>query len=116
MRNNQSASPAYPPPRLLFASRCIEFIKTAPLTILGFLRRKSLQRKLVCFAIALNLLIWPGPGLLAHDFVEGVSKALDVRFASSSYEAYAIRSFYSSLLSLFSSSARQEENTESRSL
>src|SRR5438477_8516906 len=113
MRNHRSTSPAYSP-RLVFASRCIEFVKTAP-TILNVLRRKSIQRKLVCFAVALNLLVWPGPGLLAHDLADGVSRALDVRFASSSYEAYAARSFYSSLLSLFSSSAQQREDTTTRS-
>ena len=115
MRDDRSASPAYSP-RLLFTSRCIEFIKTVPVTVLKALRRKPLQRKLVSFGVALNLLIWPGPGLLARDFVEGVSRALEVPFAYTSYEAYAIRSFYSSLLSLFSSSPQQREDTETRSL
>jgi len=99
MRNNRFVSPAYSP-RLLFASRYLEFIKTSPIAILRVLRRKSLQRKLVSLAVALNLLIWPGPGLLAHDLVDEVSRALDVRFASASYVAYALRSFYSSISSL----------------
>ena len=114
MRNNRLISPAYSP-RLRFGTRCLEFIKTAPVAIHNVVRRKSLQRKLVCFAVALNLLVWPGPGLLAHDFADGFSRALDVRFASSSFEAYALRSFYSSVLSLFSVRARQEENTDTRS-
>ncbi len=45
-----------------------------------------------------------------------MSRVLDVRFASSSYEAYAFRSFYAGLLSLFSSPARQREDTATRSL
>ncbi len=45
-----------------------------------------------------------------------MSTVLDVRFASSSYEAYAFRSFYAGLLSLFSSPARQREDTGTRSL
>ena len=78
--------------------------------------RRTVQRRVICCAVALNLLIWAGPGLLAKDFADGVSRAFDVRFASSSYEAYAARSFYSSLLSLFSSSAQQREDTGTRSL
>ncbi|HSE38043.1 MAG TPA: hypothetical protein VLG74_12140, partial [Blastocatellia bacterium] len=80
----------------------------------------------------LNLLIWPWTDslpklvpqtvqsasavLLARGFVDEVSKALDVRCAASSYEAYALKSFYSSLLSLFSSSAEHREDTRTRSL
>ena len=118
MRNNRSASPACSRHRTLrFTSRCIESIRVALVNILRALRRKPLRRKLVCFAVSLNLLVWPGPGLLAQDLADGFSKALDVRFAYSSNEAYALRSFYSSLLSLFSSRARQQdENTDTRSL
>ena len=115
MRYNGS-SPLLPPDHSSLSARCSRFIKAARVAILDVLKRKSLKRKVVSFAIALNLLVWPGPGLLARDLIDEVSKTFDGRFASSSYEAYALRSFYSTLLSLFSSGPRQRENTETRSL
>ncbi len=115
MRDNRSASPGYSPTHP-FGFRFLELIKTLPITVLKALRRKRSRGKLISFAVALNLLIWPGPGLLARDLVGEVSKAFEGRFVSLSHEAYALRSFYSGLLSLFSSRARQEENTETRSL
>ncbi len=49
MRNERSASPSVPPPpppRIFgFALAVIEFISTAPLNSLSFLRRKPLRRK-----------------------------------------------------------------------
>jgi hypothetical protein len=101
MRIHRSASPA--PPTLRFASRCIASIKTAPVIILRVLRRKPLQRKLVSFAMALNLLVWPGPALLAcgldlvrvhekgSDLFQGISNGISDSEATTHYTPSLVR-------------------------
>ena len=57
---------------------------------------RGLRRKLVCFAIILNLLVWPTPGLASQNILGFASRALDVRVGfNSSYEAYFLSSLFS---------------------
>jgi RHS repeat-associated protein len=59
------------------------------------LLRRPLQRRIVCFAVAFNLLLFPGPGIVSHYLFEAVSRGLstvlDPLLLSSSYEAYFIK-------------------------
>jgi hypothetical protein len=59
------------------------------------LLRRPIQRRIVCFAVAFNLLLWPGPGAVAHYLFDSVSQGastiLNARLLSSSYEAYFIK-------------------------
>jgi RHS repeat-associated protein len=61
--------------------------------------RRALQRRVVCCAIALNLLLLPGQGLATHYLLnaisQGASTVLDARLLSSSYEAYFIKRLFS---------------------
>src|SRR5438128_1963516 len=41
--------------------------------LLVALSRRPLQRRLVCFAVLFNLLLWPGPGLLTRDAIATIS-------------------------------------------
>src|SRR5947207_9329982 len=54
---------------------------TYPFRFFGFiselcarLLRRTAQRKVVCFAVAFNLLLWSGPGMVAHDLIAIASR------------------------------------------
>jgi RHS repeat-associated protein len=76
---------------VLSLTRFIFLIKTLPMSFL----RRSFRRRIICFAIAFNLLLWPGPGLATHYLFDAASQVastvLDARVLSSSYEAYFIK-------------------------
>ena len=66
--------------------------------------RRALQRRVVCCAVALNLLLWPGPGLVTEQLLAVASEVLNTRVGSHSYEAY----FLGRLLSRSSARPRRE--------
>jgi RHS repeat-associated protein len=69
--------------------------------------RRTLKRRIICFAVALNLLLWPGMGTVSRDLIgvaSSISNVLDRRLLSSSYEAYSIKR----LLSRSAQTARPE--------
>jgi hypothetical protein len=82
-------------------ARFLGFIRTLPGNFLHWVQRKlvpgkPVKRKLVCFAVAFNLLLWPGPGLAGQHILSLISRALDMRVGfSNSYEAYFVRSLFS---------------------
>jgi hypothetical protein len=56
--------------------------------------RRAIQRRVVCFAVAFNLLLWPGPGAVIRDligFASTIPNVVNTRLLSSSYEAYFIK-------------------------
>jgi hypothetical protein len=61
--------------------------------------RKAAQRRIICFVVAFNVFLWPGPGLATHYLLDavsqGVTSVLDARPFSSSYEAYFIKGLLS---------------------
>src|SRR6266404_8299963 len=58
--------------------------------------RKPVQRKLICLAVAFNLLLWPGPGLASKHILSFASQALSPPVGlSASYEAYFLSSLFS---------------------
>ncbi len=88
-------------PSRVQAPRLLGFIRISPRSFLlsvqrELVPRKPVQRKLICFAVAFNLLLWPGPGLASQHILSLVSRALDMRVGfSNSYEAYFVRSLFS---------------------
>ena len=76
-----------------FISKALRVVRNLSARLL----RRTLERRIICFAVAFNLLLWPGPGLATHylfDAVsQGASTVLDARLLSSSYEAYFIKRF-----------------------
>src|SRR5436190_10856893 len=68
------------------------FIRTSPVSFTFAVQRKlvprkPVQRKLICLAVAFNLLLWPGPGLASQHVLSLVSRALGMRVGlSASYE------------------------------
>ena len=76
------------------STRLLRFIRISPGSFLisvqrKLVPRKPIQRKLICFAVAFNLLLWPGPGLASQHILSLVSRALDMRVGfSNTYEAY----------------------------
>jgi hypothetical protein len=74
----------------LSPTRFIRLVKSSSARLL----RRKLERRIVCFAVVFNLLLWPGPGLVSeHVFdavAQGASIVLDTRLLSASYEAYFI--------------------------
>lgn len=56
------------------------------------LLRSWLQRRIFCLAVALNLLLWQGPGFatryLFDAICQGTSTAIDAHLLSSTYEAF----------------------------
>lgn len=87
-------------------------------TLFSTLSRRRPRRRLVSLVLVFNLLLFfPGPRFAFPNPAVFPSKLFNTTIGSLSYEAYALKSFYSSLLSLFSSSARQtEDTTRTRSL
>src|ERR1700738_2604282 len=73
--------------------RLLGLIRVSPGSFLLSVQRKLVpkkpfQRKLLCFAVAFNILLWPGPGLASEHILSLFSRALDVRVGfSNSYEA-----------------------------
>src|SRR5437588_7475532 len=72
----------------------LDFIRTS-LESLAFLFQRKLflgrhfQRKVICFAVVFNLLLWPGPGLASRQVLGLVSRSLDAPVGvRGSYEAY----------------------------
>jgi hypothetical protein len=57
--------------------------------------RRVLQHRIICCAVALNLLIWPGPGLLTEQLLAFASEVLNTRIVSHSYEAFFLRRLFS---------------------
>lgn len=72
-------------------SRVLPFGKTL---VRRFFRR-ALQRRVVCSVVALNLLLWPGPGLVTEHFLAVTSEVLNTKVASNSYEAFFLRRLFS---------------------
>ncbi|MEK6289323.1 MAG: hypothetical protein AABO57_26725, partial [Acidobacteriota bacterium] len=73
-----------------------------PLPSVGFIKawsaalfRRALQRRVVCCAVAFNLLLWPGPGLVTQHIFSFASQALSVRWGVNSYEAFFLRRLFS---------------------
>ena len=66
--------------------------------------RRALHRRVVCCAVALNLLLWPGPGLFTENLLAVASEVLNTRVGSQSYEAY----FLGRLFSRFTARPRRE--------
>jgi hypothetical protein len=79
------------PSQALGPLRCQGFIKN--LSAAFFCR--PLQRKVVCFAVAFNLLLWPGPGLVTQHLLAAASQMLGTRVGFQSYEAFFLRSLLS---------------------
>jgi hypothetical protein len=80
---------------MLSSSRALSFAKTR----FANLFRIAIQRRVICFVIASNLLLWPGPGLATNFMFDalarGASTVLDTRLLSSSYEAYVVKRLFS---------------------
>ncbi len=57
--------------------------------------RRAVQRRVVCCAVALNLLLWPGPGLITKDLLALGQQVLNTQIASNSYEAFFLRRLFS---------------------
>lgn len=57
--------------------------------------RRALQRRVVCCAVALNLLLWPGPGLVTEHFLALASGVLNTQIGSHSYEAFFLGRLFS---------------------
>ena len=57
--------------------------------------RRALQRRVVCCAVALNLLLWPGPGLVTEHFLALASEVLNTQIGSHSYEAFFLGRLFS---------------------
>jgi len=58
------------------------------------LLRRATQRRVICLAVAFNLLLWPGVGAVTRDLIRfalSISNVVDARLLSSSYEAYFIK-------------------------
>src|SRR6202008_2458416 len=74
----------------LFVSRITTRIKP----LCGRLLRRATQRRVICVAVAFNLLLWPGVGAVTRDligFASDISGVVNTRLFSSSYEAYFIK-------------------------
>ena len=56
---------------------------------------RAVQRRAVGCAVALNLLLWPGPGLLTERLFVATSEVLTTRVGSRSYEAFFLRRLFS---------------------
>ncbi|MEK6287978.1 MAG: hypothetical protein AABO57_19845, partial [Acidobacteriota bacterium] len=67
------------------------FFKT--LTALFF--RRVLQRRVICCAVAFNLLLWPGPSLAGLNVLNLASQALNLRWGVHSYEAFFLKGLFS---------------------
>src|SRR5438876_2347885 len=57
------------------------FIRTSPVSFTFAVQRKlvprkPVQRKLICLAVAFNLLLWPGPGLASKHILSFASQVL----------------------------------------
>jgi len=57
--------------------------------------RRAVQRRVVCCAVALNTLLWPGPGLVTQDFLALAEQVLNSRIGSHSYEAFFLGRLFS---------------------
>jgi hypothetical protein len=77
--------------RVLFRLSLLRFLNT----LSSRFRRRSLQRRVICFAVAFNLVLWPGPGLFTQNIIGAASQALSTRFVLYSYQAYFLRSLFS---------------------
>ena len=72
-----------------------------------FLRR-TLRRRVVCCVAALNLLLWPGPGLITEPFIATASAVINTRVGFYSYEALFLRRLVSRLFSQSNNRPRRE--------
>ncbi|MFY9555183.1 MAG: hypothetical protein WAV47_10770, partial [Blastocatellia bacterium] len=67
------------------------FIKVLPAAFF----RRALQRRVICVAVAFNLLLWPGPGLVTQHVLSFASQTLSTRVGFHNYEARFLRSLFS---------------------
>ncbi|MFY9554852.1 MAG: hypothetical protein WAV47_09085, partial [Blastocatellia bacterium] len=42
-------------------------------------RSKPVQKQIICFAVAFNLLLWPGPGLVTNHVLSFARQAINAR-------------------------------------
>jgi RHS repeat-associated protein len=70
--------------------------------------RRPLQRRVLCCAVTLNLLLWPGLGLVTEHVIGLAEYVLNSRIGSHSYEAY----FLGRLFSQSNSRPRRETMAE----
>ena len=87
----------------LFGSRALRLVTNMAR---GFLRR-ALQRRVVCCAVTINLLLWPGPGLFTEPVFGLATTVLNTRIGFYSYEAFFVRRLLSRLFSQSASSSLQ---------
>ncbi|MFY9553453.1 MAG: hypothetical protein WAV47_01910, partial [Blastocatellia bacterium] len=59
-------------------ARVVGFIRT----ILSSFFRTARGRRVLCVAIAFNLLLWPGPGLVTNHVLSFARQAIDARVSS----------------------------------
>jgi RHS repeat-associated protein len=57
--------------------------------------RRAVQRRVVCCAVALNLLLLPGPGLITQDLLALGEQVLHTQIGSHSYEAFFLGRLFS---------------------
>jgi hypothetical protein len=57
--------------------------------------RRAVQRRVVCCAVAMNLLLWPGPGFIAQDLLALAEQVLNTQIGSHSYEAFVLGRLFS---------------------
>ena len=79
------------PSHTLLISRVPSFVRTLARRFF----RRARQRRVVCCAVALNLLVWPGPGLVTQDVIAFAEQVLNTRVAFYSYEAFFLRRLFS---------------------
>lgn len=73
--------------------------------LLHSIHRKSSQKRMVCCAVTLNLLLWPGPGLATQHILNFAAQTLSSQVGFYSYEAFFLRQLFSQ------SSARSRHDT-----
>ena len=79
------------PSHALSGSRVLAFVRTLAHRFF----RRAVQRRVVCCAVALNLLLWPGPGLVTEHFIALAEQVLNTRIGFNSYEAFFLRRLFS---------------------
>ncbi|MEK6407970.1 MAG: hypothetical protein AABN34_13495 [Acidobacteriota bacterium] len=64
-------------------------------TLTAFFFRRVLQRRVVCFVVAVNLLLWPGPSLAGLNVLSLASQALNLLGGVHSFEAFFLKGLFS---------------------
>jgi len=76
-------------------ARLLGLVKTAVMVVIRTVGRRRLQRKVICLAVAVNLLLWPGPGILARDLLTQASQVFTIHIDFSSYAAVFLKRLFS---------------------